>query len=78
MEKLYITAEEVERALLIYERRYGIPTVEFYEQHLASDPRLDEIPRRHRATWASLHRTLERLSAGGDLASRIERDLEPV
>ncbi len=78
MEKRYLTPAAVERTLLSYERKFDLSTAEFYEAHLIDAERVKEIPRRHRHLWASLHRTLERMSGGGDLAGRFEQELEPV
>jgi hypothetical protein len=80
MEKRYITPVSVERTLLIYERRFGISSVDFYEAYysgLGSDA-LADIPRHHRSRWASLYRTLERMTGGGALADRIGAELEPA
>lgn len=77
MEKRYITIPDVERSLLVYERHFGMSSAELYDAHYADDGRVAHIPRRHRARWASLYRTLRRMS-GGTLAERIERELEPA
>jgi len=78
VEKRYLTVGVVEHALSDYEARFGMTTAEFYECHLADARRIDAIPRRHRHLWASLHRTLERMTGGGSLAGRIDRELEPA
>ena len=77
MEKRYITAPDVERILLAFERRYGLSSPRFYEAHCADDASVDSVPPRRRWLWASMYRTHERLMGGGALADRIERDLEP-
>jgi hypothetical protein len=78
VEKRYMTAPAVERTLLVFERKFALSTAEFYEAHYDDAPTVAHIPRRHRALWASMHRTHMRLMGGGALADRIERELEPA
>jgi hypothetical protein len=73
-----LTAPSVERALIVFERHYELSTADFYEAHYADSEVVEHIPRRHRHLWASLRRTHERMTGGGALADRLERELEPA
>jgi hypothetical protein len=77
VEKRYITVPAVERALLAYERAFGMSTPEFYDAYYADDEeRIAHIPQRHRSRWATMRRTLDRMTSDAGFADRIERELE--
>jgi hypothetical protein len=60
MERYYYDATSLERLLAGFETRYGIPSAEFYERHVA-----DDVPGGmsgvHRNAWASFYRDVLRL-----------------
>lgn len=77
MEKVYYSADSLERALLSYERHYGLGSAEFYELYLADDLTADRVHRHHQNTWASFYRDVLRLRRV-DLAGHVDRSLELV
>lgn len=78
MEKRYYDLSSLERVLGVYEEHFGLSSGEFYEAHLAEQPRVAEIPRVHRQNWASFYREWEDLGGADDFAHQVERQLEPA
>lgn len=60
MERAYYNAETLEGELAEFECRYGMPSADFFEAHLAgSDP--DEVDVFDRVVWADLYGVVCRL-----------------
>ncbi len=74
MEKRYYNAASVERTLRAFERRYGMPSDDFFRCHVAGDP-IPAVAAWHRQAWAGFYRAWLRMSGGG-FAARAERELE--
>lgn len=60
MKKRYYDAGSIARALLEFERRYGVSTTEFYESY-CNGVVFEDIPRFVQHVWGSFHRDYERL-----------------
>jgi hypothetical protein len=75
MERLLHDSGDVAEMLVLFERRFGMSSDEFYERHLADEP-LD-MARFERHVWASFYRDSLRVGfAEGSFAARAERALE--
>jgi hypothetical protein len=74
VEKAYYDAASLERVVLSFERRYGLPSAEFYERHVNDEP-LEAIPGFHRHVWASFYRNVLRMR-GTDFAASAASLLE--
>ena len=72
MEKHYYDAASLERVLLAFERRYELPSDEFFARH-REDRSLEFVPGFHRHLWASIYRDFRRLSGGHSFAENAER-----
>jgi hypothetical protein len=75
MKRTTYNRASLERALGAFEERYGLPSNEFYEAHLANDERLADLRYSDRNAWASFYREA-RLGRGKDSARHEPRALQ--
>jgi hypothetical protein len=69
------TAASLEHVLGLFEERFGLSTLEFYEAYESGNvERFEHIPRFHRHVWASFYRDVRRMR-GDDFAESAERTL---
>jgi hypothetical protein len=76
VDKCYYDASSLDRTLVALERRYGMPSREFYELHVAGELSA-EISNFDRHVWASFYRDLCRMR-GDDPCHVAEYVLEPA
>jgi hypothetical protein len=62
MDKVYYTAESLDRATRELEQEYGMTTADFYARYCAGERM--PIPHFNQHTWASFHEDILRLTDG--------------
>lgn len=64
----------LDRALLLFERKFGRDSADFFAAHRRDDPALKEMPQRLRQLWVNLYRERQRLGEDA-LIDEVEREL---
>jgi len=76
MEKKFYNADSLERSLLVFERKFGVSSHDFYET-ISNGDRIEGMPGFTRSLWASLYRDYCR-PRSDSFAVAVERTLQPV